>query len=494
MVHCLDHLSKGAVLTEQETVEILTDQEARLLLQQIDDARDKAIVLLFLTTGLFLHELATLTLSSIDWQKKTITVTGKRPRTLPLDPPTYDILCVWSKHRISAETDALFLTTKGKLSPLSERSIDHLIRKHAQAANLSQVVNAQTLRNTYATHLFKSEISDDKACELLGIATKAHLHRYSSSAEATMDKHNPETLDTRSFTEKFFKPEPNPGTVLCKPNDIDIPPEIIFGRDSLIKEIRSSIYRNEPIILIGQIGIGKTHLLRHIQTLYPNSLYLPSTKPIKTFLSTLAVHLNPNWQDEVGKRASSTQILAWILKTSHLNMPTLLIDDCHNISVSDLPIFMELLHHDIPVVMASTKLLEKLPKLQWRLKVIEVKELSDDASLELINYLTQGLSITDDCMLETRLMSLGNGVPAAIVEMARQLRYHPVVTEDIVRHVYHEAGITYRDWTPAIVVIWAMIVCSRFVALGLHSFEGYILAGIGTAVFLVGKYFLMRMR
>ena len=83
---------------------------------------------------------------------------------------------------------------------------------------------------------------------------------------------------------------------------------------------------------------------------------------------------------------------------------------------------------------------------------------------------------------------------AAIVEMARQLRYHPVVTEDVVRHVYHEAGITYRDWTPAIVVIWAMIVCSRFVALGLHSFEGYILAGIGTAVFLVGKYFLMRMR
>jgi energy-coupling factor transporter ATP-binding protein EcfA2 len=496
LVHCFDHLSKGDILTDQETVEILTDQEARLLLQQIEEPRDKAIVLLFLTTGLYLHELATLTLSSIDWEKKTVTVTGKRPRTLPLSDPTHDVLCVWSKHRVSAETNALFLTTKGKLSPLSERSIDHLIRKHAQAANLSHSVNAQTLRNTYATHLFKAEISDDEAAKLLGFADKESLHRYrnsSSFAEASADKPSQDYLDTRSFTEKLFKPEPNPGTVLCKPNDIDIPPEVIFGRESLIKELRSSIYHNEPVILIGQIGIGKTHLLKHLQTIYPNSLYVPA-KPLKTLLITLANHLNSNWEKEVGGRASVTKILDWILKNSHLKMPLLLIDDCHAISANDTPLFMSLLQNDIPVVMASIKLLEKTPKLQWRLKTLEVKELSDDASLELINYLTQGLPITDDCMLETRMMSLGNGVPAALVEMARQLRYHPVINPEVVRKIYHEAGIRYRDWTPAIVVIWAMIVCSRFIALGLHSFEGYILAGVGTAIFLVGKYFLMRMR
>ena len=113
LVHCFDHLSKGAILTDQETVEILTDQEARLLLQQIEEPRDKAIVLLFLTTGLYLHELATLTIASIDWEKKTIAVTGKCPRVLPLSNPTHDALCVWSKHSVSTETDSLFLTTKG---------------------------------------------------------------------------------------------------------------------------------------------------------------------------------------------------------------------------------------------------------------------------------------------------------------------------------------------------------------------------------------------
>jgi hypothetical protein len=97
-------------------------------------------------------------------------------------------------------------------------------------------------------------------------------------------------------------------------------------------------------------------------------------------------------------------------------------------------------------------------------------------------------------MLETRVMTLANGLPAAIVELARQLRYHPVVTQDVVRDIYHESGVQYRDWSAAIIVLWALIVCSRFIALGLHSFEGYILAGIGTSVFLVIKYFLMRMR
>ena len=39
--------------------------------------------------------------------------------------------------------------------------------------------------------------------------------------------------------------------------------------------------------------------------------------------------------------------------------------------------------------------------------------------------------------------------------MARQLRYHPVISQEVVRKIYHEAGIRYRDWTPALVVIFA---------------------------------------
>ena len=476
-----------------DPIECLSSQECRLLLQHITEPRDKAIILLFLTTGLFLHELSELKLSSIDWKKKELTITGKRPRTIPLEETTHDALCEWSKERVSTITDTLFLTTKGKVAPLSDRTIDHLIRKYAQKANISHTINAHSLRQTYAISLFKKGVPKEEVSRLLGITDRESLNRYESSLCPQI---TPQTsLDTRSFTEKLFAdPTPKTGEILSQPNDIEIPPEIIFGRTTLIKELKSSLYHNQPVILIGQLGIGKTHILKHLETLYPNSLYVPSTHPLKPFLITLATKINPEWEAELGSRASAPQLLNWILKAPNLNLPILLLDECQAITLTDMPTWMQLLDHGLPVVMASTKPLEKLSKLQWRLKTLDVPELSDSASQELVDYLTKGLSITDDAMLDTRLLNLGNGVPAAIVEMARQLRYHPVITQEVVRKIYHEAGIRYRDWTPAVIVLWAMVVCARFIALGMHSYEGYILAGLGTTFLLVGKFFLMRMR
>ncbi|MBU1022523.1 MAG: ATP-binding protein, partial [Candidatus Margulisbacteria bacterium] len=63
-----------------------------------------------------------------------------------------------------------------------------------------------------------------------------------------------------------------------------------------------------------------------------------------------------------------------------------------------------------------------------------------------------------------------------------------------VREVYHEAGIRYRDWTAAVVILWALAIMFRFVALGTHSFEGYILAGFGMATIMVMRFFAFRGR
>ena len=494
---------QGMPLPTKEPIEFLTVQEARLLLQAITEPRDKAIVLLFLTTGIFMQELAELTLSSIDWKQKQLLITGKRPRQLPLPDLAYDALTAWSKERVNTTTDILFLTTKGALNGLSERSIDHLIRKYAGKANITKTINAQVLRQTYAVTLFKDGHSLEKASHLLGISDRESLKRYRDACTTpttptpnTSPKISP--LDTRPFlTKKFAKwlPEtPKEGITLDPQNDINISPTILFGRESLITKLRSSIYHNQPVVLIGSVGIGKTHILEHLASHYPNSLYVPNAKPTKQFLEQLCAKIDPNWEKDLGSRASVSELMAWILKTPTLSLPLLFIDDFNTIAPADSPLFLDLLDHGATLITASSKPLDKLHKLQWRLHAIAIDPLSEAASKKLLDYLTQGLSITDPVMLETRVMTLANGLPAAIVELARQLRYHPVVTQDVVRDIYHESGVQYRDWSAAIIVLWALIVCSRFIALGLHSFEGYILAGIGTSLFVVVKYFLMRMR
>ncbi len=48
------------------------------------------------------------------------------------------------------------------------------------------------------------------------------------------------------------------------------------------------------------------------------------------------------------------------------------------------------------------------------------------------------------------------------------------------------------DLTPALLLLGAVAVIARFLALGLNDIEGYILAGSFGAVFLTARYFLYR--
>ena len=94
----------------------------------------------------------------------------------------------------------------------------------------------------------------------------------------------------------------------------------------------------------------------------------------------------------------------------------------------------------------------------------------------------------DYAHLETKILNLANGNPLAIVELIHQLPESKKVTTDHIRKIDHEAGIVYRDWSWVLMALWMLLVISRFVALGTHSFEGYILAGVGTSTFVFFKY------
>ncbi len=53
-----------------------------------------------------------------------------------------------------------------------------------------------------------------------------------------------------------------------------------------------------------------------------------------------------------------------------------------------------------------------------------------------------------------------------------------------------ERGVVYRDWTYTVIFLWALLVLFRFIALGVHSFEGYILAGVGVTMIVAMRFFI----
>jgi len=479
------------------SIEYLTINESNALLKAIDDNRDFAIVTLFLNAGLFLSEIIDLKVNSIVWDKHIIRVPGNRKRDISLDEQAYEAIARWSKDRADVKNNAFFITTKGKVKELSDRAVDKLIRKYADQAGLKRKVNSQILRNTFAVRLFSKEIGIDKASAILGITDPESINRYIKAAKSPSPQ-IPEHIDTRPRLAKAIsrifptRPKVAKPTTAIKGPIIPAPEEVIFGRESVIEDIKSNISRNNPTLLIGPLGIGKTHILKYISHLYPEAIFIDSPAPIKLLLTQVLDKLKPDWKKQLLARPSTKEMLDFIIRNRPSKpgqTPILIIDNLGRIKVNDADMLIRLFDN-FTIITAAEDTPDRLKQLWYKFKQIKLDNLSHAASQKLIKYLTQNLAVSDYEMLETRVITLSNGLPLAIVDMIHQVSHEPVVTRERIREVYHEAGIHYRDWTPFLIVLWGVVMVFRFVALGTHSFEGYILAGVGMAALMTTIRFL----
>ncbi len=478
----------------------LSKLEIKALLNTINSNRDYAIATVLLTTGITLSELSSLTTDDIDLEKEFLTVSGNKSRTIPLNPQTKDAIARWLNERPSAKTSALFLTTKGTLKELSDRSIDHLLRKSGQEAGIDIPVTSILLRTTYAVGLFQEGAAIKQASELLGISDYNTLHKYQKMAEfghsQTKTQESPAAkLETRSIIKRtlrdIFPVKPKPVKKLSSLN-VELrpdPTETIFGRDHIIKEIRAHLNKGQSVLLTGKFGVGKTHILKNIKALYgSNALFFDTPAPVKTILFELCEKLGTE------KFKSTTQIaelLEYALRNKTVNAPIIVIDNLDKVRATDLDTMIRITE-EFSVLSATEETTVKLKSLWHKYKELEVHPLTPDNSKKLIKYLTQNMSISDYELMETRFLNYSNGLPLAIVDMSVQLSYANVVTREVVRDMHHDIGVVYRDWSYAVILLWAVLVLFRFVALGTHSFEGYILAGIGMSMLVVIKFFIFK--
>jgi len=89
-------------------------------------------------------------------------------------------------------------------------------------------------------------------------------------------------------------------------------------------------------------------------------------------------------------------------------------------------------------------------------------------------------------------LAQADGNPYALVEMVRQVAGDRPLGLQAIRDLHHGAGVRYLDITPVLLLLGAVIVAARFVALGLNDPDLYIIAGSLGALFFVARYFLYR--
>lgn len=145
------------------------DEYARMLAAAGGNARDFAVLQLFLQTGIRVSECANLTLAHLDLHTKTLTVSqgkGKKDRRIELEKKSSQALKNYLKVRPQVPDDHLFLNYEGH--GLSVRGIQDIVEKYARRAGIDKHISAHSLRHTFATHKARQGVSAFQLKEWLG--------------------------------------------------------------------------------------------------------------------------------------------------------------------------------------------------------------------------------------------------------------------------------------------------------------------------------------
>lgn len=159
----------------------LRDEEVGKLIRVITKARDRAMFMLMLRSGLRVEEISNLTLDAIDLRRRRIYVLngkGSKDRLVYMSNDAYDALVRYLRLRPRSRAKKLFLVEKGTYrgKPISVRGIQKRMEHYARKAGLK--VSCHHLRHTMATQLLNADTDLVTIQDLLGHTRIKTTQRY----------------------------------------------------------------------------------------------------------------------------------------------------------------------------------------------------------------------------------------------------------------------------------------------------------------------------
>lgn len=178
---------------------------------------------------------------------------------------------------------------------------------------------------------------------------------------------------------------------------------------------------------------------------------------------------------------------------AHDGQVLIAVDDMTRLTPTQQAFWLAVFDHAQVVTCASERK-SGLRKLWWKMKEIEVSRLDVDHAKAIVKEYTarKGVMIESPDLYVGHVVKQAGGNPQAIHDMLDESSKERVVDKRQIREMRHQAGVRYVDFTPAMIVVGALVIAMRYVAIGLGDKSLYILAGIGAALFLSVRFFMFK--
>ena len=495
--------------------------------------RDRALIAVLSRCGLRVSEACALTVDNIYWSTATpsLRFTGKRgkERVVPMNQEVQDVLRAWLESRHFSDSPYVFCNLRNG-QQLSRKTVWAAMKTYAQRAGIRHV-HPHMLRHTFGTDLADRDVPVERIKDLMGYSSIDTASIY-ISVSAEQKRRSVDRIDRRSRLARWWSRLKNRDYRFFawpkKHTRTGIQQTV--GRDKELRQLKDNLSKSIDTLLLGPIGVGKSYLLALLNA--ENALKVKTLTPAKESLINIAEELHkigrlcpdgpessksnnpchpcercttapavhpshPRSDFETFKKQHTrTTIQGWtdmVLDSVEKDEFVLIVDDLSDMTAS-IGRLIDKLNSKFTIIAALPEVRKSYEKHFWKFDRLEIECLSTADSKKLIRQCTAGANIEDYRMTETNILQQSAGNPRAIIEIVERFRKEPAVTRSVVRDVLHTGARNQIDLTFAVVLLLLAVVAARFFMRGIGSMEGYVLAGIGSALLVGIRFFMYRFK
>lgn len=439
-----------------ENPEFLTGQEYEKILSLCENPKHRLQIIIMGDAGLRVSEMLNLKWSDCDFKKKMLKVRSLKKRednvfrNIPISDRLYQAFFVLiEKTKADDLKGYLFPSADG--TPINRSAVNMMLKRLQEQNPDAPEVHPHKFRHTFATNLRANGAELEDIRDVLG-----HSKLETSLIYAHGNQENLRKLMNSTDEKKVVSIWSKVGALFQKKQESQqiinlqcLDKSFVIGRDSEIKTIEKALEKGLDVILVGKVGIGKSHILEHLK-FEKKVLELDSVKDFKKSILNLILFL---FDDD--KEAAATMILGtrdrnkWKTKLSTDSLQNLIqmikelttkgeyilkIDNVDDLTPTVVKALEHLSGH-FQILTTSRGVKMEHTNFLWNFEKVEIKPLDRLNALRLHHKLTDNLNFENIEFTRNSVWNTSEGNPKKILELAERFSKEPVLSGDVVEQI-----------------------------------------------------------
>lgn len=495
---------------QQIDIDFLPKYKIDYLVQEVKNPKYKVIVLLMCDAGMRVSEAISLQLGHFDFKERLISVTSLKKRDsakfkqrlIPITNRLYSALLNYIP-KLKEKDSKSFLFPNNVGGHIGREGVNKFLLRFKKNHSGFENLHPHALRHSYATYLVSKGENIGTVQRLLGhensSVTEIYTHIPSEHLKALHSRvFDGDKTKFQRLKERVFGVE--------KQQIINIEPlqnALMIGRDELIYEVNDKLSRNINQILLGPTGVGKSTILKNINTSDRKTLFIDDTSELKTTLLNTLLYLHESKEKvfelmfgEYDKaqlkqklsRHSMKNLAQNICDVVEPNEYVLVIDSVDRISPRAVDVLEQFKDHFTIICAAREVALNKTSFL-WNFETVKIDKLTRSHSLDLISKLSNNLEVEDYEQYKNYIWNKSDGNPRVIFEMVDRFRKEPIISKEVVSKVDHYGSLPEIDMSIFVLIGLGLMAILRYYGRETGDTSLTFIGGCAMILLILSRYF-----